>query len=311
MLSCYFYQEKHEDKNDLLQGALDIIDEFVEAFDKNANKNIMIILQKMSLLIFSGDHASEYQVALELYDLALNIHSRYLEDDKKPYADILLSKAINTYWSQHWKSDEEAFELLNKCLEIFYDDEVNNKEEIQQAHRYLAFLTDVDETTLSIDDKIMHGRKAIKLEREIHGEIRRNGQIGISNFIILLNLGSAICSKYSSDDFDYVYQKLIKEDFDEATEYLLETLNIAVANPDVPPLLVPETYFNLGLCECIKEEERNLRKALDYVEKGSLILSKIDKTDSVHETMSIQEQIIKLAKLSRVINEFMMYEENQ
>ena len=195
ILECYVLGEKNEDANGLIEGIFDILDEFVEAFGRNADKNINIMIDKIGLLKRAGDHASDYQIALDLYDLALNIHSRYLEDDKKSYADILLSKAIKTFGSQHWKSEEEAFELLNKCLEIFYDDEENNEEEIQLAHRYLALLTDVDETTLSIDDKIMHGRKAIKLEREMHGKIRRNGENGFYNWATLASTGSDICKK--------------------------------------------------------------------------------------------------------------------
>merc|ERR1712243_122593 len=108
-------------------------------------------------------------------------------------------------------------EWLYNCLDIFYDDEENNKkniqlakEKLQYAHRYLAFLHKV---TSSIDDSIMHGRKVIKLEREMHGEIRRLGQFGLGNYNILRLLGANICGEYSDTS-----KKLKKIDFDEARD---------------------------------------------------------------------------------------------
>ena len=111
------------------------------------------------------------------------MHSKYLGDDKKSYADVLLLKAIKIHNYIPWKH-EEAFELLNNCLEFFSDDKENSKLELLETHRHLAAYND-DDTIFSIDDKIMHGRKAIKLEREIYGEIRRNGQSGVTNCYIL------------------------------------------------------------------------------------------------------------------------------
>ena len=88
-------QEKNEDESGVLQGTLDIIDEFVHAFGKNAKKNINVQYLKMDLLIFSGDRvylgnqASDDLVAKNFYDLAMNIHSRFFEDNYIMYADIL------------------------------------------------------------------------------------------------------------------------------------------------------------------------------------------------------------------------------
>ena len=94
MIQCYFLGEKNEDVNGLIEGTFDILDEFVEAFGKNADKNINIIKEKISLLQISANNAPEFQIAMNLYDLALNVHSRFLEDDKNSYADILLRKAM-------------------------------------------------------------------------------------------------------------------------------------------------------------------------------------------------------------------------
>ena len=85
MVDCYFLQEKNEDGNTLIHGALDILDEFAETFGSNADKNINIIFLKVVLLKVCGNHASEYQHALDFYDLALNMHSRFLGDDKSYY----------------------------------------------------------------------------------------------------------------------------------------------------------------------------------------------------------------------------------
>ena len=176
ILECHFLQEKNEDGNGLLQEVFDFLDEFVEAFGKNADKNINVIFGKIGLLHFSGMHASEYQIALDLFDLALNIQSRFLGDDTNSYAFILLSKAMKIQEITNSKKSKQIAEWMYSCLEIFYEDEENNKKYIQDAHRYLAYF---HKETSSIDDSTMHGRKVIKLEREIYGGIRRLGQFGI------------------------------------------------------------------------------------------------------------------------------------
>ena len=51
MVDCYFLQEKNEDGDALIHGALDILDEFAETFGKNADKNINIIFLKVVLII--------------------------------------------------------------------------------------------------------------------------------------------------------------------------------------------------------------------------------------------------------------------
>ena len=301
IIECYFLQEKTEDGNALIQGAFDILDEFAEAFGKNGDKNINVIFIKIVLLKVSGDRASEYQNALDFYDLALNMHSRFLGDDKSYYAVILLCKAIKIHSNTPWKS-EELDELFNKCLEIFYDDKENNKEGLQRIHKYFAFYR-ADDMTSSIDDKLMHGRKTIKLEREIHGGIRRNEKSGYENFSILFFLGTEICGK-SVDTSQF----LKKIDYDEATGYLLEALAIAYSHPDVPIYDAANINYSLGLCESLKEGKRNLRKALDYVEKGIHILSRMDETDSefrVHQT-SKNEEIDSFEKLSKAISFEMM-----
>ena len=73
-------QEKNEDESGVLQGTLDIIDEFVHGFGTNAIKNINFQSVKMRLLTISGNHASGVLLAKNFYDLALNIHSRFFED---------------------------------------------------------------------------------------------------------------------------------------------------------------------------------------------------------------------------------------
>ena len=289
MVDCYFLQEKNEDGNALIHGVLDILDEFAEAFGKNADKNINIISRKIELLKVSGDKASEYQHSLDFYDLALNMHSRFLGDDKSYYAVILLCKAMKIYNNPPWKS-EELDELFNKCLEIFYDDEENDdevkKEGLQTIHKYFA-INRVDDMTSSIDDKLMHGRKAIKLEREMHGGIRRNGEIGHDNFVLLSVLGSKLCQRTVLDE-TYTVKQI---DYDEATGYLLEALAIAASNQDIALSEVAGTYFFLSLCEYKKEGKRNLRQALDYVERGLLISSKIDKTENTNIWEMLSKQI--------------------
>ena len=134
-------------------------------FGRNAYKNINIIIEKINLLKLAGDHASDYQIALDFYDAALNIQSRLLGDDKKSYADILLSKAIKSFKENKLHISEELIESFKKCLEIFYDDERNNKKELLKAHRYLAlvYANDPLNDMVNIDEKIMNGRKTITL----------------------------------------------------------------------------------------------------------------------------------------------------
>ena len=292
-----------------MQGAFDIFDEFVEAFGRNADKNIMIMLQKMRLFEHSADEtrSEAFFIALEFYDAALNIHSRLLGDDNKSYADILLKKAIKSFGNRWAFSQKELFELFNKCLEILYDDEENNKESIQVAHRYLAFLdptifedfdfySDVDS-----NDRIMHGRKAIKLEREMHGEIRRNGQIGTENFTLLSSLGYNICRLVAKAS-----QQLKQKDYDEATGYLLEAL--AIADPNLNTYNIATTYYALAACEIVNQGKRNLRKALENVEKGISILSKMDETDIEFRKLSSskKEEIDTFEMLSKLIRQEMM-----
>ena len=302
LLNCYDLQEKYEDENSLLQGAFDLIDEFVEAFGKNANKNIMIISDKISFLELLGDDASEYQIALEFYDSALNIHSRFLGDDNKSYANILLKKAIFIFENRCCiflpeSGKKELIESFNKCLEIFYDDEENNKEEIQQAHKGLALLAPTTSYVDNVKNVRMHGRKAIKLEKELYGEMRRNGQIGADNFSLLRILG------FSMINFP---QRLKQNDYDEATGYFLEASAIADFHPHVSLYETATVYYHLGLCELLKEGKRNLREALDYAEKGLSILSKMDETEFEVEETSKKEEIDLVETLSKLIIQEMM-----
>ena len=292
ILECYFLQEKNEDENDLLHGAFEILDEFVEAFGKNADKNINIILEKIYLLKRAGDHASEHQIALDLYDLALNIHSRFLGDDETSYAYILLSKTMKISDHGQTGKSEELIESFNKCLKIFYDDEENYKKELLQVHRELALIYADDVTSNNFDDNVMHGRKTIKLEREVYGEIRRNGPNGFKNCHSLVSLGKNICYRSMITS-----QKLKKIDFDEATGYLLEALAIADSHPFAPPLYSATTYLRFGTCEYVKGGKTNFRKALDYVVRGSLISSKIDRTEKVKEVIKSLERLSKLIDL--------------
>ena len=301
LLKCYFLQETQKDGNSLLQGVFDIIDEFVEAFGKNADKNINIMVVKMDLFKMAGDYAFGYQISSDLYDLALNIHSRFLEDDEKSYADILYSKVINDlYHEKSWKS-EELIESLNKCLKIFYVDEANNKEKLLKAHRlFLKIYENIphDDPNYNFDTTIMHGRKTIKLERELHGEIRRNEENAFNNINTLSQTGTEICLKYGDT------RTLKKIDYDEATGYLLEALAIAESDPDAP-LLTLTPYYGLSLCEYIKGEKRNLRNALDYLGRGLRLLSKMDETDSqfkIYE-MSKQETIDQFEEALEIITE--------
>ena len=41
ILKCYFLQEKNKDGNDVVQGAFDILDEFVEAFGKTRIRTLI------------------------------------------------------------------------------------------------------------------------------------------------------------------------------------------------------------------------------------------------------------------------------
>jgi len=223
--------------------------------------NINVIFGKIGLLHFSGMHASEYQIALDLFDLALNIHSRFLGDDTNSYAFILLSKAMKIHEITNSKKSKQIAEWMYSCLEIFYEDEENNKEYIQDAHRYLAYF---HKETSSIDDSTMHGRKVIKLEKEIYGGIRRLGEFGIANWLILRLLGVNICGEYSDTS-----KKLKKIDFDEATDYLEKAKEIVNSHPDVPSDMALDISLLLSNCASkMKEDDRRW-----------LILSKIDKTD--------------------------------
>ena len=204
----------------------------------------------MGLLHLSGHLASEYQIALDLYDLALNIHSRFLWDDTNSYANILFSKATKIQEITNSRKSKEIAEWLYYCLEIFYDDEENNKEKLQYAHRYLAFY---HKETSSIDDSIMHGRKVIKLEREMHGGIRRLDKFGFGNYQILRLLGASICGEYSDTS-----KKVKKIDFHEATDYLEKAREIAVSHPDIPSDNVLDIYYYLSNCASkMKEDNRS------------------------------------------------------
>ena len=169
-------------------------------------------------------------------------------------------------------------------------------------------MTDVDETTLSIDDKIMHGRKAIKLEREMHGEIRRIGQNGFYNWVILTSTGFEICNRDIKPEHIHYTRNLKKTDYDEATGYIIEALAITDSHPESfsefgqnPLLAAAQTYFFLGSCELQKEGKRNLRKALDYSEKMSFIASKIDPTEQTDILIRQTKMLSKMIKQEMMI----------
>jgi len=133
ILTCHFTQEKNEDESGVLQGALDIIDEFVHAFGTNANKNINIQSKKVKLLIHSGNQAYDIPasdvLSKNFYDLALNVHSRFFEDNDIEYANIMTMKItrlskLDTIepWIQNERESQETLEILLQCLTIYYDD---------------------------------------------------------------------------------------------------------------------------------------------------------------------------------------------
>ena len=222
---------------------------------QNANKNINIIIEKMAFLRNSGNTVSEYHIALDFYDLALNVHSRFFEDDEKSYGEILLDKAIKIFDYNLDKGlpllrHEEVFELLNKCLEIFSEDEENSKQELQKIHKHLTYFYLDDFTATIINTRLVHEREVIKLEREIHGEIRRNGIHGYENLITLKFLGTSICRIYQITS-----PELLKIHYDEATGYLLEALAIAESNALVRPLEIADTYNDISFCEYVRAEK--------------------------------------------------------
>ena len=144
-------QEKNEDESGVIQGALDIIDEFVYSFGTNANKNINIQSKKVSLLIHSGNQAYDVLasdvLSKNFYDLALNVHSRFFEDNDIEYADIMTMKItrlsqLNTIeqWIQNERESQETLEILLQFLTIYYDDVENHRlhrHKIIRIHRYL------------------------------------------------------------------------------------------------------------------------------------------------------------------------------
>ena len=107
-------QEKNEDESGVLLGALDIIDEFVHAFGTNANKNINFQSVRMDLLTILGNQASDILVAKNSYDLALNIHARYFEDNDIKYADIMMRQTMRL-WNNERES-QESIKILLQCL---------------------------------------------------------------------------------------------------------------------------------------------------------------------------------------------------
>jgi len=300
IIECYFLEEKDEDENGLIQGAFNIIDEFVEAFGKNADNNINIILNKVFLLHRSATSASGYQTSLDFFDVALNIHSRYLGDDNISYANILLLKATKMLGqaTRIPSKREEAIELLNRGLEIFSGDEENFELEAEQIYGLLAPLTTLYGIT-SIDYlsrlvSIIFGKIKVNVEKEIHDEIERNELNGWN----LISLGAKICTKYNEPG------KLKKIDYDEATGYLLEALAIADSHPDAPRLAV-NSYYGLSICEYVKEGKRNLRKASDYLKRGLILISKMDEADSEFKKvqMSKKETIDRFEELLKLITQ--------
>ena len=132
-----------------------------------------------------------------------------------------------------------------------------------------------------------------------------DGKNGIDNHFILTSTGIDICNinKYIGT------RKVKKEDYDEATGYLLEALAIADSQTEsflevgLNPLSASaHTYYFLAFCEFEKEGKRNLGKALDYLEKGSLMMSKIDPTDIlIQNAENLSKTIKRLDDLSSLI----------
>ena len=271
VLQCYFMQEKNEDASDVFQGAFDIIDEFVDAFGTNANKNLNVQSKKVDLLMFLAKQSSDALIVNDIYDLALNTHSRFFGDNDATYANIMSVKVItNLEWVQTERESQEAIEMLLQCLTIYYEDEENNKQRIQEVHFYLS---SVYASISTIEEMLMHGRIAIKLEKEIYGEIRSSGLQGDANFNFLFGLGGQL--RFISTESKRFSQEL----YDAATEYLHEALAIANANQSRDVQFdTPMVYIHLSYLELQKEGGGNLQKALEYKEKGLLIFSEIDQT---------------------------------
>ena len=141
VLQCYFMQEKNEDASDVFQGAFDIIDEFVDAFGTNANKNLNVQSKKVDLLMFLAKQSSDALIVNDIYDLALNTHSRFFGDNDATYANIMSVKVItNLEWVQTERESQEAIEMLLQCLTIYYEDEENQIKSIQELHRDLSII---------------------------------------------------------------------------------------------------------------------------------------------------------------------------
>ena len=129
----------------------------------------------------------------------------------------------------------------------------------------------------------MHGRIAIKLEKDIFGEIRRSGNDGFENFLILYSLGTHIMEEYE------VSKRSKQESYDEATEYFHEALAIAeTIQSQESILLSSQIYLRLSVCELVKPGERNIGKALDYKAKGLLKFGKLDQTFKMENSDGIK-----------------------
>jgi len=119
----------------------------------------------------------------------------------------------------------------------------------------------------------MHGRIAIKLEKDIYGEIRRNVVDGVANLGILFELGVQIMDGLTESN------RLKQEFYDETTEYFHEALAIAeTTKSQLFILLSSQIYLRLCSLELIKEGAGNLRKALEYKAEGLLKFGKLDQS---------------------------------
>ena len=306
MLQCYLMQEKNEDESGVLQGTLDIIDEFVHAFSRNANKNINFQSARMDLLAAAGNHASDDLVAKNFFDLAWNIKARFFEDNDIKYADIMVIQTMRL-WNKEGEC-QETIEILLKCLSIYFEDEENQKERIQQVHRYLSrvYLDNAMSSEQRNKDKtktkplgellLMLGRTIIKLEKDIYGEIRSSGDDGIENFGILYKLGDELMYKFVDPSGPK------QEFYDEMTEYFHEALAIAKTIQS-QELIFSSARIYLGLsgCELMKAGKGGVRKALEYKEEALLKLDKLDQTFIMENPDKIKSTLDEIEQLSYII----------
>ena len=188
--------------------------------------------------------------------------------------------------------------MILEFLTYLYEDEENQKQSIRDKHRFLSSVYEIIGTE---EQMLMHGRIAIKLEKEVYGEIRRSGRGGYLNFYLLNSLGLALSHRS-------VRSKTLKQEFqefyDEAMEYFHEALSIAETIQPRPNLLLYTTviYLHLSYWELEKEGEGNLQKALEYKKKGSLMFSELDQTfisenpDRIKNVLDLFEENSNLIK---------------